>query len=111
MSKSKLTPKPQSTLSDADLNKISKIVADMISDILPHILAHIDSRTENLVTKEDLSYVPTKDEFYTEMDKLTGIMKSNTENQDLLNLHDQEQSDKIEVLEKLHQPTHAHFAV
>ena len=40
--------------------------------------------TKGLVTKDDLSHLPTKDEFYTKMDEVIGELKTIREEQTLL---------------------------
>jgi len=100
----------KSTLNNADMKKIGQVVADTIWDAVPQIVSSI-IKPEIERLEEKIEHLPTKDEFYTENDKLAGMLKREEEQQDLLNLHDQEQSDRLEALEKLHHPGNLHFSV
>ncbi len=60
----------------------------------------VDDATEHLVTKADLKYLPTKDEFYEKMDELAGMMKKILEAQDLITQRNTEQDDQLENLDK-----------
>lgn len=64
---------------------------------------------KGLVTKKDLAYLPTKDEFYSRMDEVMGELKAIREEQAGLSQHDRDQFDAIEKLQKIH-PKNSHPA-
>ena len=45
------------------------------------------NETKGLVTKEDVSHLPTKDDFYTKMDEVLGELKTIREEQALQSQH------------------------
>ena len=51
-----------------------------------------------LVTKEDISHLPTKDEFYSEMDEVMGELKTIREEQALQSQHSFDHDDTIEKI-------------
>jgi len=54
--------------------------------------------TKGLVTKEDISHLPTKDEFYTKMDEVMGELKTIREEQALQSQHLSDHDDRIEKI-------------
>ena len=52
-----------------------------------------------LVTKEDLSLLPTKDEFFTKMDEVMGKLKTIREEQALQSQHLSDHADRMEKVE------------
>jgi hypothetical protein len=54
---------------------------------------------EKLVTKDDVSHLPTKDEFYTKMDEVMGELKAIREEQALQSQHLSDHDDRIEKIE------------
>lgn len=61
----------------------------------------------DIVTKEDLKYLPTKEEFYDQTDKLMEELKAVREEQAMLSQHSKDHSDAIEALQKIH-PNNSH---
>jgi hypothetical protein len=60
----------------------------------------IEEATEKkLVTKEDISHLPTKDEFYEKMDEVMGELKTIREEQTLLSHRISDHEDRIEKIE------------
>ncbi len=55
---------------------------------------------KGVVTKADLKYLPTKEEFFERMDMLSGDLKKNGEAQDMITKRHKTHSDQIETLEK-----------
>ena len=55
------------TLDNDDLNAIKQLIEVTIDDAI---------ETKGLVTKEDISHLPSKDEFYTKMDEVMGELKA-----------------------------------
>ena len=55
--------------------------------------------SKGLVTKEDVSHLPTKDEFYTKMDEVVGELKTIREEQALQSQHVSDHDDRIEKIE------------
>ena len=55
--------------------------------------------TKGLVTKADISHLPTKDEFYTKMDEVMGELKTNREEQSLQSQHLSDHDDRIDKIE------------
>ena len=59
----------------------------------------IDEAIEaKLVTKEDISHLPTKDEFYAKMDEVMGELKTIREEQALQSQHLSDHDDTIEKI-------------
>jgi hypothetical protein len=56
-------------LTDKDLNNIKNIVEVTIDEKLDEVLE------TKLVTKDNISHLPTKDEFYEKMDEVVGKLK------------------------------------
>jgi hypothetical protein len=54
---------------------------------------------KGLVTKEDISHLPTKDEFYTKMDEVMGELKTIREEQALQSQHLSDHDDRIDKIE------------
>jgi hypothetical protein len=54
---------------------------------------------EKLVTKDDITHLPTKDEFYTKMDEVMGELKAIREEQPLQSHKLSEHEDRIEKIE------------
>ena len=54
--------------------------------------------TKGLVTKEDISHLPTKDEFYTKMDEVMGELKTIREEQALQSQHLSDHDDRIQKI-------------
>lgn len=61
----------------------------------------------DIVTKKDLKYLPTKEEFYDQTDKLMEELKTVREEQSMLSQHSKDHSDAIEALQKIH-PNNSH---
>ena len=55
--------------------------------------------SKGLVTKEDVSHFPTKDEFYGKMDEAMGELKNNREEQTLLSHKVSNHEDRVEKIE------------
>lgn len=66
-------------------------------------------REEALVTKDDLKYLPTKEEYYACEDKTMKELKAIREEITVLNGRVSDHSDRIDALEKIHAQG-AHFA-
>lgn len=57
---------------------------------------------------EKLKYLPSKDEFYTMMDQIMGELKAIREEHELMAYRVSDHSDRIEVLEQLHENIKSH---
>lgn len=86
---------------------MSKKVDNIIDVIKEAVSVIIEEK--GLVTKEDLGYLPTRDEFNTRMDEVMGELKAIREEQAGLSQHDRDQFDSIEKLQKIH-PLSSHPA-
>lgn len=64
---------------------------------------------KGLVTREDLKYLPNKDEFYSKMDELMGELKTVREEHAMLSSRTYSNTDSIEKLQKIH-PHNSHPA-
>jgi hypothetical protein len=60
-----------------------------------------------VTTKEDLKYLPSKDEYFEREDKMMGKLEKIEEELTILSDHSSDHSDRIESLEKIH-PNHTH---
>jgi hypothetical protein len=81
-------PKPKKE----DLN-IFVLIKQAVTDVVQEL---------GLVTKDDLKYLPTKDEFYEQTLKLYKKMEDLESEKDILSSHSSDHSDRIEALEKIH---------
>lgn len=94
------TLKLKPILNQADIQLLSKYFAS--KDDLEQI---IDQKLS-----EKIGILPTKDEFYSQMDQIMGELKSIREEQIVLTQHDQDQNDRLDNLEFLHSSSHSHFS-
>jgi hypothetical protein len=77
------------TLDNEDLKAIKNLMEVTIDEAIE----------EKLVTKQDLSHLPTKDEFYTKMDEVMGELKAIREEQPLQSHKLSDHDDRIEKIE------------
>ena len=77
-------------LDSEDLKAIKDLIEVTIEDVI---------EKKELVTKSDLSHLPTKDEFYTKMDEVMGELKTIREEQPLLSHRVSNHEDRIEKIE------------
>ena len=77
------------TLDNDDLKALKKLMAITIDEAIE----------EKLVTKDDISHLPTKDDFYTKMDEVMGELKTIREEQAVQSQHLSDHDDKIEKIE------------
>lgn len=88
---------------------IKKSNIDIIEAIKEAVGLVIEEK--GLVTREDLKYLPTKEEFYSRMDEMMKELKTAREEQSGLSQHDKDQFDAIEALQKIHpHNSHPNFA-
>jgi hypothetical protein len=78
------------TLDDDDLKAFKDLMQVTIEDAI---------EAKGLVTKEDISHLPTKDEFYGKMDEVMGELKTIREEQALQSQHLSDHDDRIEKIE------------
>jgi hypothetical protein len=78
------------TLDDADLKAIKGLIEVTIDEAID---------TKGLVTKADISHLPTKDEFYEKMDEVMGELKTSREEQTVQSQQLSDHADKIEKIE------------
>jgi len=78
------------TLDNDDLKALKGLIEVTLDDVI---------ETKGLVTKEDISHLPTKDEFYTKMDEVMGELKTIREEQTLQSQHLSAHDDRIEKIE------------
>jgi len=76
-------------LGDDDLKAIKEVIKVTIDEAIE----------EKLVTKVDISHLPTKDEFYTKMDEVMGELKTIREEQALQSQHLSDHDDRIDKIE------------
>jgi hypothetical protein len=76
-------------------------MATLDNDDLKAIKALIEVTIDEkeLITKSDISHLPTKDEFYTKMDEVMGELKTIREEQTLQSQHLSDHDDRIEKIE------------
>lgn len=79
---------------------MAKLDSDDLKAIKGLMEVTIDEVIETkLVTKEDISLLPTKDEFYTKMDEVMGELKTIREEQSLQSQHLSDHDDRIDKIE------------
>ncbi len=78
------------TLDNEDLKAIKGLIEVTVEEV-------VDSK--GLVTKADISHLPTKDEFYTKMDEVMGELKTIREEQTVQGQHLSDHDDRIQKIE------------
>jgi len=78
------------TLDGNDLKAIQDLIEVTVDEVI---------EKRGLVTKEDLSLLPTKDEFFGKMDEVIGELKANREEQAVLGHQVSDHGDRLEKLE------------
>ena len=74
-------------LDNDDLKAIKELIEVTVEDVI---------EKKELVTKADLSYLPTKDEFYGKMDEVMGELKAIREEQAIQSQHLSDHEDRIQ---------------
>jgi hypothetical protein len=77
-------------LDDDDLKAIKDLVEVTVDEVI---------EKKELVTKSDLSHLPTKDEFFNKMDDVVGELKTIREEQALISHRVSNHEDRIEKIE------------
>lgn len=80
-------------LTNKDLQAIGNLVGVVLDEKIEE---------KGLVTKDDLKYLPTKDEFYEETTKILKKLDDLEVEKDLLSHRSSDHSDRIEALEEIH---------
>ena len=75
-----------------DFDKFEKLIRQVVDD-------ELDKKIPNYI-----KYLPTKDDFFSKMDKLMGEVKAMRESQEIHTGSHSEINDRIEKLEKVLQP-------
>ena len=78
------------TLDNDDLKAIKGLIEVTVDEVIDR---------KGLVTKEDIGYLPTKDEFYAKMDEVMGELKTIREEQAVQSHQLSNHSDRIEKIE------------
>ena len=78
------------TLDNDDLKAIKSMMEVTIEEAI---------EKKGLVTKEDISHLPSKDEFYTKMDEVMGELKTSREEQTVQSQELSDHADRIEKIE------------
>ncbi|OGM13633.1 hypothetical protein A3A76_03035 [Candidatus Woesebacteria bacterium RIFCSPLOWO2_01_FULL_39_23] len=78
------------SLTNKDLNNIKDLIKVTISE------------DETLVRKDDLKYLPTKDDFYEQTVKILKKLDNLEGSMDIVSERQSKHSDQIEALEKIH---------
>jgi len=78
------------TLDDHDLKAIKNLMEVTVDEVI---------EKRELVSKKDLSHLPTKDEFYNKMDEVMGELKTIREEQALQSQHLSDHDDKIQKIQ------------
>lgn len=71
------------------------------------IFDYIDEKTKDMATKTDISHLPTKEEFFSAVDKIMGELEAIREEHTVLAEHSTRHEDRIHKLEKIH-PLYKH---
>lgn len=86
------------------MTKKNENTFEIIKEAVKVALSEMD-----ITTKEDLKYLPSKEEFYEQTDKLMKEVKDSREEQAGLSQHDKDQFDAISKLQSIH-PHNSHPA-
>ncbi len=62
----------------------------------------MDSKLAHFATKDDIKFLPTKDEFYEAMDGIMGELKAIREEQAVLSGRVSDHDDRLDMLEEIH---------
>ena len=81
------------TRSDDDIKALKGLISVTIDEKIEE---------KQLVTKDDISHLPTKTEFFDRMDEVMGELKKIRENTNVLSQHSQDHSDDLEKLKEIH---------
>lgn len=73
-----------------DLKAIKDLIEETVEDVI---------EKKELVTKNDISHLPTKDEFYSKMDEAMGELKAIRDEQTVQSQHLSDHEDRIEKME------------
>lgn len=84
--------------------KVEKLAFDTIKEAVAEVI-----KESGIVTKKDLEYLPSKEEYYKREDKMMGELKKISENITILTSQVSNHSDRIEKLEEIH-PQGRHLA-
>ncbi len=84
--------------------KNDKNILDLIKQAVAEVFKEMD-----VITREDLKYLPSKDEFYEETLKILKELEDLKMEKDILSHQVSEHTDKIDALEKIH-PQGKHLA-
>jgi hypothetical protein len=84
----------------AKVNK-RKGILDLIKQAVVEVFEELD-----VITRKDLSYLPSKEEYFEREDKAMGKLKKIEEELSILSDHSSNHSDRIEALEKIHPHGH-----
>jgi hypothetical protein len=77
------------TLDNDDFKALKNLMEVTIDEVI---------ETKGLVTKDDVSHLPTKDEFYGKMDEVMGELKTIREEQSVQGHQLSDHSDRIEKI-------------
>ena len=77
--------------------RMAKLDSDDLKAIKELIGMTIDEK--ELVTKEDISHIPTKEEFYNKMDEVVGELKTTREEQTVQSHQLSDHGNRIEKIE------------
>lgn len=81
------------TRSSKDVNSIKNMITVAVDDAI---------EKKQLVTKDDIGHLPTKDEFFKRTDEIMKELKTIRENTDVVSGQMKDRTDRIEKLEKAH---------
>ena len=78
------------TLDSDDLKAVEQIIEAKVGEVI---------EKRQLVMKEDLSHLPTKDDFYAKMDEVVGELRASRDEQAVLSHRTSDHEDRIGRLE------------
>ena len=88
----------------ADLDDLKEWIDIAVDEKLDKVIE------TKIATKDDISHLPSKDDFYKETARLLSKMEDIEDSITILNNRTSDHSDKLEKLEKIH-PQYAHASI
>jgi hypothetical protein len=89
------------TITSDEFDQLKDLIKVAVQEVIDDI---------GVVTKSDISHLPTKDDFYEETSRLYKKMEDIETEKDILSAHSSNHSDRLEKLEKIH-PHYKHSSV
>lgn len=96
--------RPKPTLNQADLDLIDrrsqKTIKKLLDESLDHVVKtlmnYIDDKTKDMATKDDISHLPTKEEYFESQDRLIRKLQDMREAVEIIPARTSENTEQLE---------------